>query len=92
MKNAKLVGRKHSIIIQSLFPLIAGQEPPQGEIDQYIHRLGELKDGGAMISLVQIYSATRPTLHSVCDHLPLKSLARICERIRAETGLNAEVF
>jgi wyosine [tRNA(Phe)-imidazoG37] synthetase (radical SAM superfamily) len=92
MENTRQIGRKHPIIIQSLFPLIAGQEPPPEEIDQYIRRLGELKDDGAMISLVQIYSATRPTIHSDCGHMPLKSLVRIGQRIKAETGLKAEVF
>lgn len=92
MENTRLIGRKHPIVIQSLFPLIAGQEPPPEEIDQYIQRLRELKDSGAMISLVQIYSATRPTLHSECGHLPLESLARICKQIKTETGLKAEVF
>ena len=43
MENARLIGRKRPIIIQSLFPLIEGQEPPPEEIDQYIHRLRELK-------------------------------------------------
>ena len=92
LKNARLIGRKRPIIIQSLFPLIAGQEPPPEEIDQYIQRLRELKDDGAIISLVQIYSATRPTMHSDCDHIPLRSLARIRRRIKIETGLRAEVF
>jgi wyosine [tRNA(Phe)-imidazoG37] synthetase (radical SAM superfamily) len=92
MENARLIGRKRPIIIQSLFPLIAGQEPPPEEIDHYIQRLRELKDGGAMISLVQIYSATRPTTHSECGHLPLQSLARICQRVKSEIGLRAEVF
>jgi wyosine [tRNA(Phe)-imidazoG37] synthetase (radical SAM superfamily) len=92
MENARLIGRKRPIIIQSLFPLIAGQEPPPEEIDQYIQRLRELKDSGAMISLVQIYSATRPTVHSECGHLPLQGLARICKQIKTETGLKAEVF
>ena len=92
MENARLVGRKHPIIIQSLSPLIAGQEPPTEEIDQYIQRLRELKDSGAIISLVQIYSATRPTVHSDCGHLSLKSMARIGQRIKTETGLKAEVF
>jgi hypothetical protein len=45
-----------------------------------------------MISLVQIYSATRPTAHPDCGHVPLQSLARICRRVRTETGLSAEVF
>lgn len=92
MANAKLVGKKRPIIIQSLFPAIAGKEPSCEEIDLYVKRLIELKDAGVMISLVQIYSATRPTLHSDCGHLPLRTLAAIRQRIKAETGLKAEVF
>lgn len=92
MENAALIGRKRPIIIQSLFPLIEGQEPPPEEIDEYLQRLKELKEGGALISLVQIYSATRPPAHSKCGHVPLKMLARICRRIRTEIGLRAEVF
>jgi hypothetical protein len=67
-------------------------EPQPEEVEEYIRRLIELKDGGAMISLVQIYSATRPTAHPDCGHVPLQSLARICRRVRTETGLSAEVF
>lgn len=92
MENALLVGRKRPIVIQSLFPSIAGQEPASNEIDEYIQRLKELKEGGALISLVQIYSATRPTTHSECGHMPLPVLAHICRRIKGEVGLNAEIF
>ena len=92
MENAWLVGRQRPIIIQSLFPLLGGWEALPEEIDEYIQRLRELKDGGAMISLVQIYSATRPAAHPDCGHIPLQSLARICRRIKTETGLKAEVF
>jgi wyosine [tRNA(Phe)-imidazoG37] synthetase (radical SAM superfamily) len=92
MENTWLIGRKRPIIIQSLFPLLDGWEPLPEEIDEYIHRLHELKDGGAMISLVQVFSATRPAAHPDCGHIPLQSLTRICRRIKTETGLRAEVF
>ena len=92
MENAWLIGRKRPVIIQSLFPLLGGWEPLPEEIDEYIQRLQELKAGGAMISLVQIYSATRPAAHPDCGHIPLQSLARICRRIKTETGLKADVF
>lgn len=92
MDNIKRIGLKRPVIIQSLFPLIAGQEPPSEEIDQYLQRLRELREAGTMISLVQIYSATRPAAHSDCGHIPLQSLARICRRIKTEVGLKAEVF
>lgn len=75
-----------------MFPLIAGQKPPPEEIDKYILLLGSLKKGGARISLVQVYSVTRPMAHSDCGHLPLKTLSQISQRIKVETGLRAEVF
>jgi wyosine [tRNA(Phe)-imidazoG37] synthetase (radical SAM superfamily) len=92
LSNILGLGQKRSIVIQSLFPLINGEEPGVAEIEEYASRLRELKDKGAQISLVQIYSATRPTPHSECAHLPLKSLSRIAQTVRRATGLRAEVF
>ncbi|MBM3880234.1 MAG: hypothetical protein FJ387_11030 [Verrucomicrobia bacterium] len=92
IENLILVGRQRPIVIQSLFPRFAGEEPPADELDQYVRRLQGLKDAGVKVSMVQIYSAMRPTLHPDCGHLPLKSLSRIAHLVRAETGLPAEVF
>jgi wyosine [tRNA(Phe)-imidazoG37] synthetase (radical SAM superfamily) len=90
--NMMLVGRQRPIIIQSLFPLLLGQEPAAEEIDEYIGLLGHLKNGGTRISLVQVYSATRPMARPDCGHLRLRTLSQISQRIKAETGLRAEVF
>lgn len=92
LQNILLVARQRPVVIQSLFPSLNGLEPPAGEIDEYVKRLNELKSGGAQIPLVQIYSATRPTPHSECGHLSLKSLSRIAQAVRLTTGLAAEVF
>jgi wyosine [tRNA(Phe)-imidazoG37] synthetase (radical SAM superfamily) len=92
LENILLVARQRPVVIQSLFPRVLGEEPPPEEIDEYILRLNDLKQSGARISLVQIYSATRPAAHPDCGHLPLKTLSHISQRIRAETGLRAEVF
>jgi wyosine [tRNA(Phe)-imidazoG37] synthetase (radical SAM superfamily) len=92
LANISLIARQRPVVIQSLFPLINGQEPPPEEIDEYAQRLNELKQGGAEISMVQIYSATRPIPHSECGHLPLKSLSRIAQKVREVAGLKAEVF
>jgi hypothetical protein len=48
--------------------------------------------GGAQISMVQVYSATRPSSHSDCSHLPLKTLSFIAQTVRNVAGLKAEVF
>jgi len=92
LANILAIARRRPIIIQSLFPSLNGHPPPEEEIEQYVQRLKELKDAGAQISLVQIYSATRPTPHSECGHLPLKTLSRIAQRVREGAGLKAEVF
>ena len=92
LANILALARQRPVVIQSLFPLVNGQEPLEQEIREYAQRLKELKDAGANIPLVQIYSATRPTPHSECGHLPLRSLARIAQVVRDTTGLRAEIF
>ena len=92
LANILKLGKQRPIVIQSLFALIDGEEPPADEIDQYVLRLKELKQAGANISLVQVYSAHRPSIRAVCSHLPLRSLSRIAQRVRESTGLKAEVF
>lgn len=92
LNNILLVGRQRPVIIQSLFPAINGQEPPAEEIDAYAQRLKELKLAGAEISLVQIYSATRPMAAVGCTHLPLKRLSEIAQTVRRIASLRAEVF
>ena len=87
-----MLGRQRPVVIQSLFPAIHDEDPPLEEIEQYAHRLLDLKNAGAQISLVQIYSATRPALNSASGHLPLKVLSRIAHTVRQMTGLPAEVF
>ena len=87
-----LLARKRPVIIQSLFPTINSHAPPASEVEAYAQRLRELKEAGAQIPLVQIYSATRPTPHSECGHLPLRTLSDIARRVREVSGLKAEVF
>jgi len=92
LENILLTARQRPVVIQSLFLSLNHEEPTAGEIERYAERLRDLKNAGAQISLVQIYSATRPMAHSQCDHLPLKTLARIARRVREVSGLPAEVF
>lgn len=93
LHNILMLAKRRPVIIQSLFPLFpGGEEPPAEEIDQYAQRLRELREKGANIPLVQIYSAHRPAVRSACGHLPLRSLSRIAQRVRDIAGLKAEVF
>lgn len=92
LANILLLARQRPVVIQSLFPSINGEDPPAEEIEQFALRLRELKNQGAQIALVQIYSATRPIQNPGCGHLPLKALSRIAQTVRLVAGLKAEVF
>jgi wyosine [tRNA(Phe)-imidazoG37] synthetase (radical SAM superfamily) len=92
LDNILLIGRQRPIVIQSLFPSINGAPPSVQEIEAYAQRLKELKQAGAEISLVQIYSATRPMARLGCGHLQLKTLSEIAQAVRKVTGLRAEVY
>ena len=92
LANILELGRRRPVVIQSLFLSIDSMPPPPDEITAYVQRLKELRDAGAKISLVQIYSATRPTPHSECGHLPLRTLSRIASSVRQTTGLRVEVY
>lgn len=92
LANILLIARQRPVVIQSLFPSINGETPPASEIEAYVQRLRDLKEASAQIRLVQIYSATRPSTHSECGHLPLRTLSAIAQRVRDVTGLAAEVF
>jgi wyosine [tRNA(Phe)-imidazoG37] synthetase (radical SAM superfamily) len=92
LSNILHLARQRPVVIQSLFPAINGEEPSAEDIEQFAHRLKELKSDGAQISLVQIYSANRPMSHNECGHLPLKTLSQIAQVVRQVSGLKAEVF
>ncbi len=92
LANILALARQRPVVIQSLFPLVNGREAPAAEVERYAQRLLELKGAGAQISLVQIYSATRPIVGHDCSHLPLRSLSQIAQTVRQATGLTVEVY
>ena len=92
LTNIKMLGRQRPVVIQSLFPLLHDEEPSAEEIQQYVQRLVELRQAAANISLVQIYSAHRPTRSPHCRHVSLKCLSNIAHQVKTVTGLEVEVF
>ena len=92
LANILLIARQRPVVIQSLFPSLNNEPPPAEEIEEFAMRLRELREQGAQIPLVQIYSATRPIQNKACGHLPLKTLSRIAQSVRLVAGLKAEVF
>ena len=92
LHNILALARTRPVIIQSLFTALDGAGPSPAEIEAYAQRLCTLREAGAQIPLVQIYSATRPTAHPEVSHLPLRLLSRIAQRVREVAGLPTEVF
>lgn len=92
LNNILGLARRRPVIIQSLFAEINGMSPADREIDEFAKRLSWLKESGADIPLVQIYSAHRPAMHRGVRHLPLRALSNIAKRVREATGLRTEVF
>jgi wyosine [tRNA(Phe)-imidazoG37] synthetase (radical SAM superfamily) len=92
LANILCVARRRPVVIQSMFPTLQDRTPDEAEIERYIERLQELNAAGAQISLVQIYSATRPVVNPDCGHLPLRALTRIAQTVRSKTGLNVEFY
>ena len=92
LDNILLVARHRPVIIQGLFPRLNHQDPAPEMIDAYGLRLGELKRAGAQIPLVQIYSSTRSVTNLHCEHLPLRMLSAIAQRVQEISGLKTEVF
>ncbi len=92
LDNIQQLGRQRPVVIQSLFVEIEGSIPDRAELTEFSRRLSELKEGGAQIPLVQIYSATRPHHSRSCRHLSLRVLSEIAAQVRQATGLRVEVF
>lgn len=92
LHNILTIGRQRPVVVQSLFPRLGREGPTPEEVEAYAHRLRQLKQGGAQIELVQVYSAHRPPHLPHCSHLPLKQLSHIARRVREVAGLRAEVF
>jgi wyosine [tRNA(Phe)-imidazoG37] synthetase (radical SAM superfamily) len=91
-ENILTLGRRRPVTIQSLFPSLHGQGPTPDEIAAYAERLRSLREQGAQIRSVQIYSATRPTNNPAIGHLPLQVLSGIARTVRRISDLKAEVF
>jgi hypothetical protein len=86
------VARRRPVVIQSLFCRTDGIPPGRSEISAYLRSLCELRDQGAMIERVQIYSVMTASAESGCSNLPLGSLSEIARQVRGEVGVDAVVF
>jgi wyosine [tRNA(Phe)-imidazoG37] synthetase (radical SAM superfamily) len=92
LRNITELGRVRPIVIQSMFVEVDGVLPERSELLEYSRRLLQLKQSGVQISVVQVYSATRPHHTKMCRHLSLRVLSDVAAAVHQMTGLRVEVF
>ncbi len=81
LDNILAAARVRPIVIQSLFMRVSGEPPPDAEIAAYVGRLRWLLDGGAKLSLIQVYTVARRTATPLPTPLSADELNRIAARI-----------
>jgi wyosine [tRNA(Phe)-imidazoG37] synthetase (radical SAM superfamily) len=91
LRNLLACGRRHPLVIQSLFMRLHGEAPGESEIAAWLDRLGELVAGGCQITLVQVYTVARAPAEAYVSALDDQALDELCRRVRA-LGLAAEAF
>jgi hypothetical protein len=91
--NLQFAGRRWPLIIQTMFLEWNGIAPDSHELRQYLGRLKQLAEGGAMISGLQIYTIARPTPEIGARPLPNEALDDLASEIEKELlGIPVEVF
>ncbi len=91
LQNLLAAGQRHRIVIQSLFGELDGRPPSTDEIDAWLERLEALRQGGADIAGVQVYTVARKTAEPTIRALPDEALMAIAERVRTR-GFAADWF
>jgi len=92
LANLRETARARPLVIQSLFMRLEGEPPPETEVAAYCDRLREIVDAGGRIKLVQVYTVSRPPAESFVAALDTDEVEALAERVRRETGLEAEAF
>lgn len=91
LQNLLTAGRRHRLVIQSLFGELDGLPPSADEIDAWLDRLDALRQGGADIAGVQVYTVARQTAEPTIRALSDEALVAIAERVRSR-GFVADWF
>ncbi|MEK7412809.1 MAG: radical SAM protein [Planctomycetota bacterium] len=90
LDNLRDLGRLRPLVIQALFCRIKGEKPSEFELDAWAGRLRDLRDAGARIERVQVYTTARATAEPWATALDEQELTAIAARAQA-LGLQAEV-
>jgi wyosine [tRNA(Phe)-imidazoG37] synthetase (radical SAM superfamily) len=91
LANLLAVAREREVVIQSMFLAWEGRGPDAAEIEAYVGRLREIRNGGGAIAAVQVYTVARRPADRRASALDRTRLEQIAARVRA-LGLTTEVY
>jgi len=92
LDNITAAARVRPLVVQSLFMRIAGEAPPQGELEAFCERLNEMTRDGGRLKLVQVYTVARRPAEDYVAPLSDAEVDAIAALVRERTGLKAESF
>ena len=91
LDNLLEIGRRRVLTIQTMFARHDGQVPPDHEVAAWVARLVHLREQGAQIGLIQLYTVARATAETTVTALTVAELEAIAAPVRA-AGLPIAVF
>ena len=93
LDNIAACGRRRPVVIQSMFLRAHGVDPTDAQVTAYVDRLVALRDAGARLARVQVYTVARRTAEPWATPLPVETLEAIAGRVRAGVrGVAVEVY
>lgn len=85
------LARERPVVLQTMLFTWEGAPPPAPSVDAYLRTLAALRDAGAGIARVQVYTVARRPSDPRVGPLPLPALEDVAARVRA-LGLEAAAF
>ncbi len=92
LENITAAARVRPLVIQSLFMRVAGEAPPQSELEAYCDRLQEITRAGGKIRLVQVYTIARRPAEGFVSPLSDAEVDAISRLVEERAGLPAAPF
>jgi len=92
LANILDAARTRPVVIQSLFMRVGGEAIPDSEVDAYCSRLNGLREQGAAIKGVQLYTIARKPSEPNVAPLADDDLDRIAAVVRAKVPVDVETF
>ncbi len=92
LDNIAAAAQVRPLVIQSLFMRVAGEPPPEAELNAFCDRLCEITASGGRLKLVQVYTVARRPAESFVTPLSDAEVDAIVALVERRTGIPAAAF